>query len=71
MLDYTSIMVLAYSRATGKSVTEALAELAIDHLIEPAEIGQPSLEEELLISSLGYDKAGVAVWAEFFRRDHQ
>jgi hypothetical protein len=69
MLDYTSIMVLAYCRATGKTIAETLADLEVDHLIDPAEIGQPSPEEELLISSLEYDKKGVTDWAKSYREN--
>jgi len=69
MLDYTSIMVLAYSRARGKTIAETLADLAIDHLIQPSEISQPSPEEERLIAVLEYDKNGVADWAKAYRKN--
>ena len=63
MSGYTSIMVQAYSLATGKTIQESLAELAIDQLIDPSEIGPELSEAEVLASSLSQDSTGVVSWA--------
>ena len=56
-------MVRAYCLATGKTIHDSLADLAIDQLIDPAEIDQPSPEANILASSLSQDPTGVVSWA--------
>ena len=62
MAGYTSIMVQAYSLATGKSIRESLIDLGIDHLIDSSEITSEQLVNEDLILALQNDSAGVMSW---------
>lgn len=63
MAGYTSIMVQAYSLATGKTIEESLADLGIQHIVESAAIGQPTPTEKSLAEELLQDRIGVKKWS--------
>jgi len=62
MTGYASIMVQAYSRASGKSIQESFVDLGIDGLIDLSEITSRQLENGGLILALQEDGPGVLSW---------
>lgn len=63
MTSYASIMVQAYSLATGKSIQDSLVDLKIDNLIDQSKINLQSQNESDMVVSLKEDVAGVSSWA--------
>lgn len=67
MLRYVSLMVYAYSDATGEPIETALKDLAFDSFVSPHELSRPTDQEYL--SALSKDKPGVLSWAENANRE--
>ncbi|SHJ24175.1 hypothetical protein SAMN02745165_01910 [Malonomonas rubra DSM 5091] len=62
MAGYTSIMVQAYSLATGKSIQDSLIDLGVDRLVDSAEVRQNNSRTEETINMLLDDCPGILRW---------
>ena len=62
MLKYISLMVTAYRNATGKSVEEALTDLAISGIVQPTDFEDVAPDD--LLRDLEKDDRGLQVWLQ-------
>lgn len=62
MLEYVSLMVLAYCEATGKSEEEALKDLAIDSFVRCEDLEEITGKE--LLSIMPKDIEGILAWTK-------
>lgn len=65
MSDYTSVMVLAYSQATGKTIKQSMSDLNVDEHYQPKAADQLSHAERILVDELSTDQRGVLAWCRW------
>lgn len=62
--NYTSVMIMAYSRLTERTIEESLLDLRCLDTIDPAEVLIVNRKEEELLLALLKDPEGIMRWVD-------